>query len=512
MFSGKTSRSHSFSSMKSGGEFEHQAPDVEQTDYKEGYDIPPSEKWHTSTDYKFTAGHPIGKALLKLAQDVTTLAKKNNSKAIETNLDELCSDFYNGIRLERAKVNNKYDNTVPDVERALMKKELNSHCINAAVEPPDNFSVIPVITSTQKLSEVQKIFPRASKFSGHTKDGHVTVIEFLTALNTAQNQCDLSESEFIDSILASCTGTAYDLVHKYKINGDSASTIYHSLLQNFDNRMTADEARQKLITFAIGKNSNLAKAESALQLLVARASSIFPPGEFRNSYRNMEACLILIRALPPYSSLKANDLYQNFTTRLGRACTMDELFRGLDQYRSSIDRDIKANGADTYNYKTSINKHKKYTSYMMDAGLNNTSGQLVRPTPPPQFKARGSYNNDYSNYNAKSYTPKPMNRNFGRAGFQNNRNSQNKYPQRNRGPRNNRNNAQNNYKNCALCGKGHKVPDCMNIRDDTGKKLEMHPTYGVCNKCPSFVKPRLHHPEFVCPYRPGGPLNTKIKN
>ena len=512
MFSGKTSRSHSFSSMKSAGESEHQAPDVEQTDYDEGYDIPPSEKWHTSTDYKFTAGHPIGKALLKLAQDVTILAKKNNTKAMETNLDELCSDFHNGIRLERAKVNNKYDNTVSDVERALMKKELNSHCINAAVEPPDNFSVIPVITSTQKLSEVQKIFPRASKFSGHTKDGHVTVIEFLTALNTAQNQCGLSESEFIDRILASCTGTAHDLVHEYKINGDSASTIYHSLLQNFDNRMTADEARQKLITFAIGKNSNLAKAESALQLLVARASSIFPPGESRNSYRNMEACSTLIRTLPPYSSLKANDLYQNFTTRLGRACTMDELFRGLDQYRSSIDRDIKANGADIYNYKTSINKNKKYTSYMMDAGLNNTSGQVVRPTPPPQFKARGSYNNDYSSYNAKSYTPKPMNRNFGRAGFQNNRNSQNKYPQRNRDPRNNRNNAQNNDKNCALCGKGHKVPDCMNIRDDTGKKLEMHPTYGVCNKCPSFVKPRLHHPEFVCPYRPGGPLNTKMKN
>ena len=171
--------------MKSAGESEHQAPDVEQTDYDEGYDIPPSEKWHTSTDYKFTAGHPIGKALLKLAQDVTILAKKNNTKAMETNLDELCSDFHNGIRLERAKVNNKYDNTVSDVERALMKKELNSHCINAAVEPPDNFSVIPVITSTQKLSEVQKIFPRASKFSGHTKDGHVTVIEFLTALNTA---------------------------------------------------------------------------------------------------------------------------------------------------------------------------------------------------------------------------------------------------------------------------------------------------------------------------------------
>ena len=66
MFSGKTSRSHSFSSIKSAGESEHQAPNMEEFDYDWGQDVPPSEKWHASPDYKFTAGHPIGKALLKL--------------------------------------------------------------------------------------------------------------------------------------------------------------------------------------------------------------------------------------------------------------------------------------------------------------------------------------------------------------------------------------------------------------------------------------------------------------
>ena len=60
---------------------------------------------------------------------MTFLAKKNNTKSMEINLDKLCSDFHNGICLERAKVNNKYDNTVSDVGRALMKKELNSHCM-----------------------------------------------------------------------------------------------------------------------------------------------------------------------------------------------------------------------------------------------------------------------------------------------------------------------------------------------------------------------------------------------
>jgi hypothetical protein len=35
----------------------------------------------------------------------------------------------------------------------------------------------------------------------------------------------------------------------------------------------------------------------------------------------------------------------------------------------------------------------------------------------------------------------------------------------------------------------------------------MMPIQGICSKCPGFVKPRLHHPEVLCPYRTGGPLN-----
>ena len=138
----------------------------------------------------------------------------------------------------------------------------------------------------------------------------------------------------------------------------------------------------------------MAKAESALQLLVARASSMFPPGEARSAYKNMEARSTLIRALPPYSSLKANDLYQNFTTRLGRACHMDELFRGLDQCRSSIDRDIKANGADINTFKsTNNNKRPRYTNYSVDsietkAGSNSMSGHTVRPCSPSTIQGQ----------------------------------------------------------------------------------------------------------------------------
>jgi hypothetical protein len=93
----------------------------------------------------------------------------------------------------------------------------------------------------------------------------------------------LSEEEFIDRILTSCTGLAHDLVLEWKSNGDSASIIYHSLMVNFDDRMSPEEARLKLNNFVVRRNSNLAKAESEIQLLVGRAASLIPPGDARNA-------------------------------------------------------------------------------------------------------------------------------------------------------------------------------------------------------------------------------------
>ena len=33
----------------------------------------------------------------------------------------------------------------------------------------------------------------------------------------------------------------------------------------------------------------------------------------------------------------------------------------------------------------------------------------------------------------------------------------------------------------------------------------------ICSKCPNFIKPRLNHPEHLCPYRMGGPLNRRTR-
>lgn len=502
MFSNRTSRSASLGSIHSLVE-EDILPPADMV----GEDVPNTDRIDDA-NFKFTASHPLGNILLKMVQDQLNIARRTNCKDMETNVNDLCSAFHSAIRTERANVNNKVRDTVSQVEENLMNKELNSHSINASVIPPKYYNPTPVITSPQKLTEIMRIFPKAARFSGNMqRDGQMSVVEFLNTLTAAQNQCNLSEPEFIDRILAATTGLAHDLVFDWKINGDSASTIYHSLVVNFDNRMSADEARTRLQNFTVSKNSTLAKAESTIQLLVARASTLLPPGDSRKAYKDMEGCMALIRALPPYSSLTANNMYQSYTTRLQRACTMQELFRGLDQFRGVIDKDIKTNGAQPMGgykriaQKSSTGNYSSFNTFLntTDRGKDNIGDRYRRTIPPPPLMAR-------ARQDEVSYTPRPQVRRFGaqirpQRPLNQNRGSNSNLPRNSR--------ANFDKKSCSLCGKNHDATECRNIRDDKGKTLDILPTYGTCGKCPEYVKPRLHHPEAVCPYRVGGTFNSK---
>ena len=72
------------------------------------------------------------------------------------------------------------------------------------------------------------------------------------------------------------------------------------------------------------------------------------------------------------------------------------------------------------------------------------------------------------------------------------------------------NNAQINYDKCKMCGqRSHDASKCQNIWDDQGKVIKMIVPYNICSKCPNFIKPRLHHPDNLCIYRNGGPLNRQ---
>jgi ribosomal protein L21E len=211
-------------------------------------------------------------------------------------------------------------------------------------------------------------------------------------------------------------------------------------------------------------------------------------------------------------------LYNQISARLGRAATFAELSRAMNLYRVSIDSDIKANGAvnqfkikkfPDINFKgRTSGLRQKLTAY----SINVQSGQKGKSIYDSQrfSGAKGAYNNNVS------FTPKPLQvvrtpYNSDMNKRQNNRPNGQKWDPRNRFNNKNRFNGANNsnqIKSCSYCGmRGHKAVDCTNIVSDSGKRIDLLPTQGTCSNCPSRISPRLHHPEALCPYRVGGPLN-----
>jgi hypothetical protein len=74
------------------------------------------------------------------------------------------------------------------------------------------------------------------------------------------------------------------------------------------------------------------------------------------------------------------------------------------------------------------------------------------------------------------------------------------------------NNKSGSQTHCILCGySNHTASSCQNMRNDAGNVVATFATHGVCGSCPPQVRPRLHHPPLLCPFRVGGPLQNKYK-
>jgi len=463
--------------------------------------------------YQFTLNHPIGAILIKLAQDSTAIAKKSSVRGVETNIGELCTAFHNFIQTDKADIESKINRTSENIEKAIIHKELNSHKINSAVDPPAYFSAVPVITSPQKLTEILKIFPRNIKFSGSKQDSSMSVIEYLNTLKACQDQCRLSEDEFLDRMLAASTGQAHELLLEWRNNGENVATIYHNLLINFDKRLSPEDAKTQLSNYKIPKTSTSAKAEGQIMILAGRVASALPSGLSRTNLYNLEACNAIIRALPSHSSSIVNNLYNQLSARLERAATFAELSRGMNLYRATIDKDIKQNGADhSFKTKKTFAKTKagpirtKFAAY----NVNSHNASASMNNRPQNNNIRGAYNT--------SFAPKPFERKPQNTGFKGNTawqtNKQGGQMKRNSAGKFQKNNNKGiTFDGCSACGmKNHKHKDCRNMVNDQGKRVEFIPPYYVCTKCPSSVYPRLHHPAPLCPYRPGGPFHNKARN
>jgi hypothetical protein len=456
--------------------------------------------------FNFTQDHPIGSILLKQQADITKLAEKVKMYNMSTNIHDLCNEFSSGIQLERANTVHSIAQKSEEMEDKIITRELQSHQEEYAVDPPANFALGPtLINNPSKLNECLKVFSRSHKFSGAT--GQVPVIEFLTDMKLAQEQCNLSEKEFLAKMLAASTGQARELLMMWIENNKSAAEIYSNLLIHYDRRPNIDEAKRMLLNYKIAKNEDLAIAEGKIMRWVGLVAKSVPKGPSRDSYSDFESCHTLIRALPEWGCTQVENIYKTLSAKTGHALSFNELHNALHALRPSIDRDIRKNGIDKAKpSKFVVNKkqQKFYNAYNLEIKPNTDT--VVRKMPQANKPGRTE----------NSFTPRPLNR-YNNTSYGNNNNSYNNNSSYNKTPVKKPINLRGKPRKpftrtpgCILCGfKNHEAKDCRNMKDDNGVIKKVLAPFGKCQICPASVQPRLNHPPALCPFRPSGPLANR---
>lgn len=444
-------------------------------------------------DYEFTRSDRLGSILVRLAEDNTALARKCGLRGMEINIPELCRDFRIATELERDRLDDKLRQAQIDINNEQLERELNGHTLNQEIEPPEFFSERPTLTTPGKTMDCLKLFPsRNSKFSGQNTDHNITIVEFLSTMNTAQKHCKLSKPEFLEMLLSCTTGKAHLLIKEWIENGQSISNIYHNLTLHYDKRLSADQARAQLANYKAPKSSNLAEVFAHIMLLCGRISAMMPDAVSRKASYNLEIINALIKSLPHYSATQVQNEYQKLSTRMGRACEATELSRALNPYRTSIDNDIKTHGVDNssrnrigrFPYKTSsTQKHKNVPRTSFSTIVQHTSlPWQKKPQHPPR-------------------TNPPLT-----GANRVNRMSNGRFGKHNRSQPSQRHT--NTNPGCSLCGmKDHKASQgCRNMRTNDGKIYKTLPVHSTCGLCPGNKKNTLNHPPMLCPFRKGGPL------
>lgn len=478
---------------------------------------------------------PLGRMFLMLMKDNQELTNKLKIRS-SLNIGEMCKDFIQSTEYKEEELLRKFAESEASLERKMLEKELNSTTLDHGIEPPTTFSSHSTLRNWEHRKEAQKLFPIQNKFSGAVgKDGQtgVTIFEYLSSMNKAQQHCCLSEPEFMDFLLATTTGKAHSLLSEWIEQNESLKDIYHSLLLNFDRRTTPEDAKASLASFKIRKNSTLSKAAGIIQNLAMRSSCTLPVGKSRTDLFNMDAINALIKSLPPASSTQALNSYHKLSSQLSRACTFTELVKSLGIYRSTIDADIRQHGAEndtkekaegykgknggkgkkgkqqntTYAVQAKVNEEQsvsQVSTYSVQTNTGNTNPNNGRGGSSANNQS-GQTNQQHSQNNQQFVSPNYRGKNpRGRGGRWNNTNSYNQGQGQNHGGQ-----GQPSLDYCSLCGSiNHRASSgCPNMTNQSGNVIRINPVQGTCPDCPTAVSPRLNHPPAMCPFRPGGPFS-----
>ena len=348
---------------------------LENDDDIQSYDLQADTELNPSRQFSFTNAHPMGKILINLLKDTTRLAEKTHLNTMDSEFQELCTNFYNYIQMDKRKANKKMLELIQAIKEEILNDELKGYRFDPDADPPSYFSPAPTLLTAQHRSDAMRLFPFRNRFSGVYIPGKsMDILEFLSLVRTAQDHLQLSEKEFKEFLLFSTTGKAHFLISEWIRSGESVATIFYNLLLHFDRRVSAEECKKQLLEYKAPKNSNLAKVEAHIMELAHRATAEIPHGPSRNHVKDLETISALIRCLPINSAMKVQSLYNTMNARRNRTVSAQELSLALHAMRHAIDRDIKDNGAvpasKNRNAKlaTSLNKNR-FATYAIAAEI-----------------------------------------------------------------------------------------------------------------------------------------------
>jgi hypothetical protein len=423
-----------------------------------------------------------------------------------------------------------------DIKKTMLKRELNAHTINMTLNPPSYFSEYPTWLTLQHKLECMKLFPSRPKFSGANTEGAINIIEFLNAINSAQTYCKTSENEFKEMLLACTTGRAHGLLMERLANDDDVPTIYHILLTHFDRRISPEAARLQIADYRAPRSATLASVEAHLMSLVNRSSCMLPAGPSRIANFNLESIQALINCLPPHSSGIVRMKYNELSARLGHAATAAQLSHALYSTRHAIDKDIASFGYDSspdsssplnpkedeyeHNYAQAyaVSQDVQQVQYEPEVSVTSQPHLILRENTAAakSLARRGARmnKNHRSQQCSQGYQSEGDWSNFPQSG----NDPESQYdphtpeidysggfvPRHARYSQNYASDMRSTYP-CCLSGQTDHVSTqgCPNIVDRYGDIIEIWPTEEACSACPNY---NLFHPNELCPFRQGAPL------
>ena len=427
------------------------------------------KKSDTKNTVEKTIAHPLGKYWIQMTNKYNNSLNEDEQ---EIQLQDICEAFQKSITLDQQDLQQKIQESTKNLKKDLYKKSLSFHLINPLIQAPTNFSPTPTLLTVSKAIDALKMFPQnKSRFSGIKGDGP-PIAEFMYAINAAQERLNLSEDEFKQKLLSSCTGPAHKTLRTHISEGDDVPALYHQLLSQYDNTVHPTKAKAELSKFKIGKRSNLFQAQTRILELSGAAARIFKDAKIRKTVTNIEACQCLIRALPKTSSTLVATQYNLFLAEQ-EDDHLEPLFvdfiRYLDTYQSDIDMDIKINGASfddrderVRDYKPNPPQFKPYRGLKVQAthAVYEPQGQANMP----QRKRA-----PYQNVSVKALHQAPI---------------QNKFL---------------NRMYCSLCGKTNhtSAQGCYAIKKN-GVVIPCAPTQIPCHICEKVTNKKLYHPPTLC--------------